>query len=120
MPQRTNTFQEVVAIVQRHMAGDATVEERAMVTPIRGGSPREVDVLVTANAGAHTLKVGLEASKTKRAASVEWIERMIGKHQDLPTDKIVLYSGSGFTAGAKAKAAEHNIAIVAPEQPSEK
>lgn len=104
MPRRTNTFQQVVAIVERHMADGATVEESAMVTPIRGGDPREVDVLVSAKAGGHEVLGGVEACRWARKADVGWVERMKAKHDDLPTNKLVLYSGSGFTKNALAKA----------------
>jgi hypothetical protein len=44
---------------------------------------------------------------------------MKAKHDDLPTNKLVLYSGSGFTEGARAKAAEHGIVAIAAEQLSD-
>jgi hypothetical protein len=113
VPKRTNTFQDVVAIVQRHMAAGATVEESEMVTPTHGGKPREVDVVVTSHVAGHIVRVAVEASKTCRRANVEWVERMIGKHADLPIDKLVLYSGSGFTKTALDKATAHNIAAIA-------
>jgi hypothetical protein len=114
--KRTNTFRRVVTIVQRHMAGDAVeVVESAMVTPIGGGEPREVDALITTTVAGHTVHVGVEASKTKRRATVEWVERMIGKHQDLPTDRLVLYSGSGYTANARRKGEQHNLALIEAE-----
>lgn len=116
MPKRTNTFQDVVAIVQRHMADGATVEESDMVTPTRSGKPREVDVTIRSTVAGHDLCVAVEASKTGRPATVEWVEQMIGKHMDLPTDKLVLYSGTRFTKGAVAKAAANNVAIVAAEE----
>lgn len=90
-----------------------------MVTPIRGGSQREVDVLVTSSVGGHEVSVGVEACKWSRRADVGWVEKMLGKHADLPTDKLVLYSGSGFTKGARLKAAEHGVTAIDPETPSE-
>lgn len=46
-------------------------------------------------------------------ANVEWVERMKGKHDDLPTN--VLYSRSGFTKGAKKKAQTYRKGILALE-----
>jgi len=115
VPKRTNTFQDVVAIVTRHMAGDALIEESVLVTPMRGGTPREVDVVVTSTVGGHHVVVGIEASKRSRPAPVGWIEEMMGKHDTLPTDKLVLYSGSGFTSGAVQKAEEYGILAVSGE-----
>jgi hypothetical protein len=38
---------------------------------------------------------------------------MIAKHRDLPSDKLVLISRSGFSANARKKAVEHNVKPVA-------
>jgi len=115
MPKRTNTFQEVVAVVQKHMAPDAVIEESAMVTPTSGGAPREVDVLVTSAVGQHAVVVAVEASARGRRASVEWVEQVLKKHEDLPTNKLVLYSSSGFTKAAHAKALANNAAPISGE-----
>ena len=115
MPKRTNTFQQVVAVIHSHMADGATVEESAMVRPIRGGPLREVDVLVTSTVGGHEVRVSVEACHWSRKADTPWVEKMIGKHLDLPTDKLVLYSESGFYRPALAKAAEHHIATFSAE-----
>lgn len=106
----------MVAIVEEHMAHGATVEESAMVTPIRDGDPCEVDALMTSRAGRHEVQVGIEAGRWSRKADVGWVEKMKAKHDDLPTNKLVLYSKSGFTKGAVHKAAEHGIATLEAEE----
>jgi len=40
---------------------------------------------------------------------------MKGKHDDLPTDKLILYSRSGFTKGAQEKARTYRKDLVALE-----
>jgi hypothetical protein len=94
MPRRTNVFQEVVAIIHEHMAVGATVEESAMLVNRATKRRREVDVVIRGKQATHDVVVGVEATKGNRMASVEWVERMIGKHQNLPTDKLVLVSQS--------------------------
>jgi hypothetical protein len=101
------------------MAADADVEESAMVTPIHGGRRREVDALISTTVAGHTVRVAVEASKTSRPANVEWVERMIGKHLDLPTDRLVLYSGSGYTPEARRKGIDHNVALIEAEELTE-
>jgi hypothetical protein len=76
MPKRTNIFQQVVAVIYEHMAHGATIGHSAMVAPIRGGEPREVDVLVTSTAAGHEVIVGVEACKGSRKADVTWVEKM--------------------------------------------
>ena len=83
-----------------------------MLEPTQGGTAREVDVLITSTVGAHEFRIAIEASKTTRKADIEWVEQMIAKHADLPSDKLILYSGSGFTASAADKARRHNVGVV--------
>jgi hypothetical protein len=115
MPRRTNTFQEVVAIIHDHMADGATVEESAMLVNRATKRKREVDVVIRAEQATHEVLVGVEATKGERMASVEWVERMIGKHQNLPTDKLVLISESGFRPQAREAADAAGVATFAPE-----
>jgi len=115
MPKRTNTFQQVVAVIQEHLPGDAKVEESAMVTPLRGGGAREVDVLITTKVKGSEIRIAVEASHRRRKADSPWVEMMIGKHSDLPTDKLVLYSSSGFSKPAALKAQEKGIGTVTAE-----
>jgi hypothetical protein len=97
------------------MAEGATVEESAMLVNRVTGEEREVDVVLRSEAGGYTLTVGIEASSIERRASVEWVERMIGKHADLPTDKLVLVSNSGFTKSARALADAKGVTTISPE-----
>jgi hypothetical protein len=107
-------FQEVVAIIHEHLAEGATVEESAMLVNRVTGRQREVDVVVRTNAASHEVVVGIEVTRAGRKATVEWVERM-GKHQNLPTDKLVLVAVSGFRhhAGEAARAA--GVATIEPE-----
>jgi len=115
LPRRSNTFQDLVAIVQHHLVGSGTIEESAMLEPVNGGEPAEVDVVIRTSVAGHSLTIGIEATKTSRKAGREWVERMIGKHTDLPTDKLVLYSGSGFTPEARRKAAQNGVELISVE-----
>jgi hypothetical protein len=47
--------------------------------------------------------------------SVGWVDSMIGKHESLPTDRLILVSWSGFAASAIAKAQAHGIAALTPK-----
>jgi hypothetical protein len=115
MPRRTNRFQQVVAIVERHLAGDEGVTESAMLTARRGKVEREVDVVLLRKIGQHTIRVSIEASKTSRPATIEWVEQMVAKHAKLPTDKLVLYSGRGFTRAALDEATASNAVAIGEE-----
>ena len=97
MPRRSNLFQDVVGIIHRHMAGEATVEESAMLEDRLTGEEQEVDVVIRGRTGQHETVVSVEATARRRKADVSWVREMVGKHQHLPTNKLVLVSESGFS-----------------------
>jgi hypothetical protein len=101
------------------MAADATVEESAMLTDRVTGQEREVDVVIRGNTGGHAIVVGVEATSKGRPATVEWVEQMVGKHANLPTDKLVLVAEAGFTATARERAEAAGAVALAPEDIAE-
>jgi len=115
VPKRTNFFQEVVEILHRHLAGDASVEPSAMLPSGKTGALREVDVVIRTTVASHEVLVGVEAIDRSRPADRGWVDQMVGKHADLPTDKLVLVSASGFTADARAAAVAANAIPLAPK-----
>jgi hypothetical protein len=115
VPKRTNLFQEVVEILHRHMAGDATVEASAMLPSQSTGALREVDVVIRAKQAGHDVIVSVEAMARSRKADRTWVDSMVGKHADLPTSKLVLVSQRGFTKDARAAALANNAVPLAPE-----
>ena len=104
MPARTNRFQRLVKLVKQHVAGDGNVVESRMLIDARTGEKREVDLVVETLVAGHRVHVCFECVGRGRSATVEWIEGMRGKHQDLPTSKLVLVSERGFTKAARKKA----------------
>ncbi|WP_139360901.1 hypothetical protein [Mycobacterium sp. D16R24] len=82
---------------------------------VPGVGKREIDIRVEAEVDGVPLYIGIEASASKsRRKSVEWVERMRGKHEHLSTSKLVLVSSSGFTKGALALARYHGIEAITP------
>jgi hypothetical protein len=113
VPARSNLFQDTIAIVHQHLAGDAAVEESAMLID-RQGEQREVDVVLRSKIAGHEVVVCVEARATKRKADLTWVEGMLGKHADLPTSKLILVSEAGFTGPAKRKAEVNAAVPIAP------
>jgi hypothetical protein len=118
MPKRSNPFQQVVALLHKQYVG-ATVSESKFLADSRTGDLREVDVVIDSDVAGYRLVTSIECLDHHRKATVEWVERMYGKHTDLPTNKLVLISRSGFTKGAKIKAASRGITLVALDQVAE-
>jgi hypothetical protein len=119
MPQRTNTFQQVVRLVHEHLAADgASVKESHMLVDEITGEDREVDVTLVTEVAGHEIVLSIEATTRKRPADAKWVEGEIAKHESLATNKLVLVSGSGFTKGARVKVDAQNGKVVAltPEE----
>ena len=119
MPKRSNEFQQLITLIEGLLAGtDARVTESKELTDNIIGKPREVDIVIERNDGVRDFVIGVECIgiSASRPATVEWVERMWGKHSSLPTDKLVLVSKSGFTASAKKKAAWWNITALSLHQ----
>lgn len=119
MPARSNEFQRLVALLTATMRGTATVTESAMLKDAITDESREVDVLISGTAGSYPICIGIEVSAVSRPADVGWVEKMSGKHANLPTDKLILVSESGFTKAAHAKASALRIETLTVEEACE-
>jgi hypothetical protein len=134
VPKRSTLFQEVVSVIYSHLADGASIEESAMLTNRVTGEKREVDVVLRTRTAGVEVVIGVEAtglSEARRQASLQpeaplqpdpvdvgWVEEMIGKHKNLPTDKVVLVSETGFTRQARVLAvadAERKMIPIWPE-----
>lgn len=76
------------------------------------GSRVEVDIVIEQNVGGHILLIGIECTAKNRKATIEWYREMRSKHADLPINKTVLVSQSGFTQEVHRKAAVDGIKLL--------
>jgi hypothetical protein len=105
VPRRTNTFQQVLALVFWLLAKEGEVVAESEELPDTDtGEMREVDVLVTGRVGGLPITVQIETTTRKRPADVKWVEMEVGLHESVQTDKLILVSESGFTKRAREKA----------------
>jgi len=105
MPKRSNAFQELVALLEQQLApSGARIHESKMLKDIRTGEDREVDIVIDTEAGVHPLRIGIEVIDHKRPASTPLIESIAKKHEDLPINKSIMVSRSGFYRPAMKKA----------------
>jgi hypothetical protein len=70
VPRRSNLFQDTIAVVHQHLAGDAAVEESALLTERATGAEREVDVVVRSTVAGQEVIVSIEARATNRKADL--------------------------------------------------
>lgn len=104
MPKRSNEFQQIVFLLERQLADSAVVTESRLLPRLDGSGPAEVDITVEQDVGGHHIIIGIECTARARTPDIGWVEKMIGKHENLPTDKCVLVSKNGFTEGAISRA----------------
>jgi hypothetical protein len=113
MPKRTNFFQHVVALLHEQIYPGATVSESEMLIDRGTGASREVDVVIRPDS-PYEIVVSIEATSRSAPATVEWVEQMHGKHRELPTDRLILVSDSGFTPEALKKAEHIGVLALSP------
>lgn len=116
MPKRTNKFQKLITAIHACIANDVCVEESAFLVDRETGEKREVDILLQSLFGDYPVYLSVEVIDRSRRASSGWVEEMTGKHQALPTNKLVLVSRSGFTKPAIEKARVRGIEALSIEE----
>lgn len=119
MPQRTNSFQELVTLLTQIAGKDAVVTASELLPDgAIPGETREVDVCIRSTVGGHEVFVGIECRMSERLRprpqTVEWVEAMHAKHLHLPTNKVVLVSSTGFTKTALKLAEYFKMKAITP------
>jgi len=117
VPRRSNYLQKIVFGLERQVAGKAEVEQSPLLKDRVTGREREVDIVVSGWVGGRRIMIGVEVTASR--ADVGWVDEMVGKHRNLPTDKLVLFSQGGFTDGAIADAAAAGVETVTLEEPGD-
>lgn len=117
MPKRSNEFQKLVADMYKMTEGmGAEVEESALIKERSSGADREVDILISGQFAGTDVKIAIECRDRAKTDTVEWIDGLVGKYQDLPISKIVAISNSGFSKAAVEKAESHDIELITVEE----
>ncbi len=113
MPKRSNEFQRLVRVVQKHSAeAGVAVHESAMLQDRDTGRQREVDILITGSVGGTPINTAIECMDRKRKADTPWVEQMWAKHLSLLTTQLLLASRGGFYEPALVKARALSIGTI--------
>lgn len=83
-----------------------------MLPDRHGTGLREVDVYLETERAGIPIRISFECLASGRKADRPWVDQMIGKHSNLPTDKLVLVSKAGFSKPALCYAAKHRAEAV--------
>jgi hypothetical protein len=107
MPKRSTPFQAIVHLVRRDVAQPGvTVTESKFLRDAVLGIEREVDIVIEGEFDGEPVTLSIEVIEHKRRASLTWVEQIIAKHRNLPTNRLLLISRSGFTPNALAAIAQ--------------
>jgi len=100
MPQRTNSFQELVSLVQKALVpSGAIVTDSALVNVPGMIGPREIDVLIESAIGPYHMKIAVEAKDHRRKLDSTQFEALIGKYfveGGVKVNKVVIVTHNGF------------------------
>lgn len=110
MPKRSTDFQDLISLLERQLAPQgAVVTSSKLLEDSRTGEPREVDIVIETISGIHPFTIGIEVTEQKRPATSTWIEGIAKKHEDLPINKTIVVSLSGFYKPALIKSYAYKI-----------
>lgn len=112
MPRRTNAFQKLVYLAKLHLADGATVTESKMLRNVDTEAETEVDVCIEGICGGQPVTICIECVDRSRPVGPGWVNEMRGKHEGLPTHKLILASRKGFSKPALQLARKKNITTV--------
>src|SRR5690606_14872243 len=76
------------------------------------GIERQFDVYWEYELGGYKYKTVIECKDYASSVSIEKIDALVGKLNDLPDIKAVFATRSGYQSGAKIKAEKHNIELL--------
>lgn len=113
MPPKTNEFQKLVKIINKHLApANAKITESAMIFDHEAGINREVDILIETKILNCNIKIGIECTKTSRALDIKKIEELKEKHRRLGINQSVVVAKNGFSQPARNYAERNNIKLL--------
>lgn len=86
--------------------------ERRKIIKDRNGIDREIDVYWEFEFAGVVYKTAIECKDYKRQISIEKIDALIGKIEDIPGMRGVFATTKGYQKGAKTKAKKYNIELL--------
>lgn len=114
MTKRTNAFQKAIFYIHDQLKdSDAIVTESAELneTNIDAIIRREIDVIIEKKVEGKVFRIAIECRDRTNKDDIQWIDCLIGKFKNLPVDRIIAVSKSGFSKNALKKAEASEIEL---------
>ncbi len=106
------SFEELVALVERHLAPKgAVVRSPDRIPDKTTGQLREVDASVRYQVGSIPVLITIECRDRSSVEDVTWIEQLVSKRDSLGASVTVAVSSTGFSLPAIEKAKARGIEI---------
>jgi hypothetical protein len=100
----------IVAEIQKQLAPDAEVRHNHRVIG-KSGRRRKLDIKVSQKISAYPVFIVFDCKRHKRPVKMKDVEAFAGQLEDVRASLGVMISDSGFDAGARAVAPQHNIIL---------
>lgn len=114
MTKASVELEKLVQRIQQQLAPSATVLHNVKMPGRRSGTSRQIDVLVTEQVGQYVINIIIDCKDYKVPVDVKGVEEFNGLLDDVGGQKGVLVCPRGFTAAAKARAADLQIDLYSP------
>jgi hypothetical protein len=115
MTKRTNAFQKAIFYIHDQLKdSDAIVTESAELneTNVDVIIKREIDVIIEKKVKEKVFRIAIECRDRTNKDDIQWIDCLIGKFKNLPVDRIIAVSKSGFSKNAHKKAETSQIELI--------
>lgn len=114
MSKQTNAFQKAIFFIHEQLKDTKakvteSVElcENNITPPIK----REIDVLIEKTENKKTFRIAIECRDRSSKDDITWIDSLIGKYKNLPVNRVIAVSRSGFSKSAELKAKAEKIEL---------
>lgn len=104
----------LVAMIQKQLSPDATVQHNVMLNGVDSETKRQIDVLVEQNIGQYTMQIVIDCKDYAKPIDVKGVEEFHGLVQDVRAHKGALVCPSGFTKAALKRARKLQIDLYRP------
>lgn len=111
MARKGRELEELVALIEGVLVPQgAVVESPGFIEDRITGTRREVDVAIRMTVGSADVLIVVEC-RDRDVEDVTWIEQLVAKCRDIKAAKVIAVSSTGFSAGARQKAAHEAIEL---------
>ncbi len=104
-------FEELVATIQRDLAGDAKVALNDKIIGKRTAVPRQIDISIRQRVAQFEVLVVIDCKDYAKPLDVKGVEEFMGLVQDVGAHRAAMVAAHGYTEAAKKRAGDAGIEL---------